>query len=54
VSAGIYGWAGADVARIAITTTRRVDDEGLAPGVELARFVLFGPQLFELFQAELA
>lgn len=54
VSAGVYGWAGADVARIAVAAARRVDDERLAPGVELARFVLFGPALFELFQAELA
>ncbi|HET8615180.1 MAG TPA: O-acetyl-ADP-ribose deacetylase [Actinomycetales bacterium] len=53
VSAGVYGWAGAEVARIAVAAARRVDDEGLAPAVELARFVLFGPQLFELFQAEL-
>jgi O-acetyl-ADP-ribose deacetylase (regulator of RNase III) len=54
VSAGVYGWSGTDVARIAVEAARRVDDEGRAPGVELARFVLFGPQLFELFQAELA
>lgn len=54
VSAGVYGWDGADVARIAIAAARRVDDEGLALGVEVARFVLFGPRLYELFQAELA
>jgi O-acetyl-ADP-ribose deacetylase (regulator of RNase III) len=54
VSAGVYGWAGADVARIAVAAARSVDDEGLAPGVELARFVLFGPELLELFRAELA
>jgi O-acetyl-ADP-ribose deacetylase len=54
VSAGVYGWAGADVARIAVAAARAVDDEGLAPHVELARFVLFGPELLALFQAELA
>jgi O-acetyl-ADP-ribose deacetylase len=54
VSAGVYGWAGADVARIAVAAARAVDDEGLAPGVELARFVLFGPDLLALFEAELA
>jgi O-acetyl-ADP-ribose deacetylase len=54
VSAGVYGWAGVDVARIAVGAARHVDDEGLAPRVELARFVLFGPELLELFQAELA
>jgi O-acetyl-ADP-ribose deacetylase (regulator of RNase III) len=53
VSAGVYGWAGEDVARIAVATARQVDDDGLAPGVELARFVLFGPTLYELFRAEL-
>jgi O-acetyl-ADP-ribose deacetylase (regulator of RNase III) len=54
VSAGVYGWAGADVARIAVAAAREVDDEGLTPGVELARFVLFGPELLALFEAELA
>jgi O-acetyl-ADP-ribose deacetylase (regulator of RNase III) len=54
VSAGVYGWAGADVARIAVAAVRSVDDEGLAPGVDLARFVLFGPELLALFEAELA
>jgi O-acetyl-ADP-ribose deacetylase (regulator of RNase III) len=54
VSAGVYGWAGADVARIAVAAAREVDEHGLAPGVELARFVLFGPELLELFRAELA
>jgi O-acetyl-ADP-ribose deacetylase (regulator of RNase III) len=53
VSAGVYGWDGADVARIAVAAARRVDDEGLAPNVELARFVLFGARLYELFVAEL-
>jgi len=53
VSAGVYGWAGADVARIAVAAARAADDEGLAAGVELARFVLFGPELLALFEAEL-
>jgi O-acetyl-ADP-ribose deacetylase (regulator of RNase III) len=53
VSAGVYGWAGADVARIAVAAARSVDDEGSAPGVDLARFVLFGPELLGLFEAEL-
>jgi O-acetyl-ADP-ribose deacetylase (regulator of RNase III) len=53
VSAGVYGWAGADVARIAVAAARAADDEGRAAGVELARFVLFGPELLALFEAEL-
>jgi O-acetyl-ADP-ribose deacetylase (regulator of RNase III) len=53
VSAGVYGWSGAEVARIAVAAARRVDVDRLAPGVEVARFVLFGPALLELFQAEL-
>lgn len=54
VSAGAYGWAGSDVARIAVAAVRRVDAEELAPHVQLARFVLFGPELLRLFQTELA
>jgi O-acetyl-ADP-ribose deacetylase (regulator of RNase III) len=54
VSAGAYGWAGSDVARIAVAAVRRVDAEELAPHVQLARFVLLGPELLRLFQTELA
>ena len=41
VSAGVYGWAADDVARIAVSTTRATPTS-----VELVRFVLFsGPTL---------
>jgi O-acetyl-ADP-ribose deacetylase len=54
VSAGVYGWDGEDVARIAVAAARDVGERALAPGVELARFVLFGAEPLLLFQAELA
>jgi O-acetyl-ADP-ribose deacetylase (regulator of RNase III) len=49
VSAGVYGWAADDVARIAVATVRAHP----APGVGLVRFVLFGERLHHAFRAAL-
>jgi O-acetyl-ADP-ribose deacetylase (regulator of RNase III) len=46
VSAGAYGWDLDDVARIAVDAVRR-----WAGGVELVRFVLFGPTATAAFRA---
>ena len=49
VSAGVYGWAVQDVARIAVETVR-----GREPGpVALARFVLFSPDALHAFRTAL-
>lgn len=49
VSAGVYGWPGAEVARVAVAAVR---EWGIAsPGmVDLVRFVLFSDPLVDLFQ----
>ena len=52
VSAGIYGWDSAQVARIAVETVRTELDEHGAP--ELVRFVLFSPAALADFEAALA
>ncbi len=52
VSAGIYGWASADVARIAVAAVRRQLEED-DRGVELVRFVLFGPAILQEFKTAL-
>lgn len=50
VSAGVYGWAADDVARIAVTAVRQtVEDSQIA----LVRFVLFGTPVYEAFRAAL-
>jgi O-acetyl-ADP-ribose deacetylase (regulator of RNase III) len=49
VSAGIYGWDVEEVATVAVATVREVLDAGQAPGVELVRFVLFGPRAHRAF-----
>jgi len=49
VSAGIYGWPADDAARIAVGTVHRT-----ASGVEEARFVLFGRDMFAAFERALA
>ena len=51
VSAGIYGWDGAEVAQVAVTAVR--DDTATAPGIDLVRFVLFSDSLLEEFRARL-
>ncbi len=50
VSAGVYGWAADDVARIAVTAVRGHAVEG----VERVRFVLFSERLLDAFRAALA
>ncbi|QGN59025.1 O-acetyl-ADP-ribose deacetylase [Nostocoides sp. HKS02] len=52
VSAGIYGWDSAQVARIAVETVRTELDEHGAP--ELVRFVLFSRAALADFEAALA
>lgn len=49
VGAGVYGWDGREVARIAVGAVRE-DDPG---GVELVRFVLFSQRLLDAFDAAL-
>ena len=51
VSAGIYGWDGAEVARIATTTV--VSSTHLS-ALELVRFVLFSDDLHRAFESALA
>lgn len=46
VSAGVYGWDPAEVARVAVATVRASE----APGVELVRFVLFSEALLRAFE----
>ncbi|MER5351806.1 O-acetyl-ADP-ribose deacetylase [Kitasatospora sp. NPDC002551] len=48
VSAGIFGWPPADAARIALGTVAAVTAEP-GGGPEEVRFVLFGPEMFEVF-----
>jgi O-acetyl-ADP-ribose deacetylase (regulator of RNase III) len=43
ISAGAYGWDVAEVARIAVDAVRSAIVSGDAAGVELVRFVPFGP-----------
>ncbi len=50
MSAGVYGWAADDVARIAVTAVRGHAVEG----VERVRFVLFSERLLDAFRAALA
>ena len=47
VSAGVYGWAADDVARIAVTAVRA--DLAAHDGVDLVRFVLFGEPVHRAF-----
>ena len=62
VSAGVYGWASADVARIAVDAVRKdltahADaDEPHDPdgAIELVRFVLFSPSALADFETALA
>jgi O-acetyl-ADP-ribose deacetylase (regulator of RNase III) len=53
VSAGIYGWDVDEVAAVAVRAVRETLDAGLAPGVELVRFVLFGARAHAAFTAAL-
>lgn len=51
VSAGVYGWAVEDVARIAVRTVRSAPERD---ALDLVRFVLFGPAAYAAFTSELA
>jgi O-acetyl-ADP-ribose deacetylase len=51
VSAGIYGWPAADAARIAVTTVHAGHEH---PALTEARFVLYGPDMYQEFQRALA
>ena len=51
VSTGIYGWPAADAARIAVTTVHAGREH---PTLTEARFVLFGPDMYQEFQRALA
>jgi O-acetyl-ADP-ribose deacetylase (regulator of RNase III) len=61
ISAGVYGWAADEVARIAVTTVRHTTGggyvtglgnrtQGSAVGIELVRFVLFSEELLAVFR----
>ncbi|WP_418275515.1 O-acetyl-ADP-ribose deacetylase [Isoptericola jiangsuensis] len=53
VSAGVYGWDAAEVARVAVEAVRGWDDEN--PGaVDEVRFVLFGADVLAAFEQALA
>jgi O-acetyl-ADP-ribose deacetylase (regulator of RNase III) len=57
VSAGVFGWAVDDVARIAVRAVRRwaaQPSAGGVPGVQLVRFVLFTGPALVAFEAALA
>ena len=51
VSAGVYGWEAAEVARIAVAAVRGSPHLG---ELDLVRFVLFSPATYEAFIAELS
>lgn len=49
ISTGVYGWPLEDAAKIAVTAVRGT----AAPGIELVRFVLFGPAALIAFKQAL-
>jgi O-acetyl-ADP-ribose deacetylase (regulator of RNase III) len=51
VSAGVYGWAADEVARIAVDMVRAETGDG--DSIELVRFVLFSQPLLSAFDAVL-
>src|ERR1700731_884441 len=51
VSAGIYGWPADDAARIPVTTVHPARDP---PTLTEARFLLFGPDMYQHFHRALA
>ncbi len=54
ISAGVYGWDGEQVARIAVDTVRSAaTDPSIAAAVLEVRFVLFSPGLLALFDEAL-
>lgn len=53
IGAGAYGWDVVEVARIAVDAVRAVAASGTAAGVELVRFVPFGPAAADAFTGAL-
>ncbi len=53
ISAGVYGWAVEEVARLGVVAVREAVRDGVAGGVGLIRFVPFGAAATEAFQAAL-
>jgi O-acetyl-ADP-ribose deacetylase (regulator of RNase III) len=49
IGAGAFGWDVVEVARIAVDAVRAVAASGTVVGVELVRFVLFGPAATDAF-----
>ena len=54
VGAGAYGWDVEEVAGIAVAAVRETGGASRAPGVELVRFVLFGPEAHAAFEGAIA
>ncbi|GAB2610907.1 O-acetyl-ADP-ribose deacetylase [Pseudactinotalea suaedae] len=54
ISAGVYGWDVAEVARVAVGVVREMSDGDRSGSVELVRFVLFSPDALAAFEAALA
>lgn len=52
VSAGVFGWDVAEVARVAVSAVRSAADDGSS--VELVRFVLFGAPALAAFERALS
>jgi O-acetyl-ADP-ribose deacetylase (regulator of RNase III) len=52
VSAGVYGWAGDQVAAVAADAVRQ--DVAARAGIDLVRFVLFSKRLLDAFEEALA
>ncbi|MBK7722179.1 MAG: O-acetyl-ADP-ribose deacetylase [Austwickia sp.] len=50
ISAGVYGWDAAEVARVAVDAVRT----SCPDGIELVRFVLFSQDMLGVFQAALS
>lgn len=54
VSGGVFGWAMADIARIAVAAVRDWDRQHPDSGIDLVRFVLFSPDATKCFEAALS
>lgn len=54
ISAGVYGWDVAEVARIAVAAVRSAQVEGVTGPIDLVRLVPFGPAATTAFEAALS
>ena len=54
ISAGAYGWDVAEVARVGVDAVRSAAASGVAVGVEVVRFVPFGPAAAQAFTDAIA